>query len=154
MPNYKCRHCGANNDDCGKCIICNKGIGSLKTAIIAGFITTIVLGVFWILISLITKIQLPIFALIFGGFVSFGVSHFSAGRGFIYQGIATIYTIIGILLADTISVIILWHDLYPEWGADTPIPQFTDIIIELALYDPFTVFFYILGVIGGFYIWR
>ncbi len=154
MANYICPHCDANNPDPGRCVMCDRHIGSLKRALLFGAAGTLVLGLLWIVISLGTGMQFPLTALFFGGFVSFCVSHFSGGRGIVYQLIATLFTIAGIVVADSLTGLLIAHFDESINLATFSLSDFLNYIRYTFEKDDFTSFFYVLGVMGGFYIWR
>jgi len=119
---------------------------------LAGAISAIGVGGLWVLTSWLLRIQIPAVAVVFGGIVSAAVTRFSAGRGIVYQGIASFWTVVGLLVADTVVVLIFWQELYAP-SAGTP-PPIWNLMEYQALYDPLTFLFYGLGIIGGLWIWR
>ena len=124
-------------------------VGSEK---ISAAVASMALGVVWVLFALITKFQLTFLAIVFGGIISGVVTWYSGGRGFLYQGIATLFTIAGILVADVIVVRIFWSDLYPNWTGT--LPPFMALLEHMATNDPATLLFCTLGVMGGCFIWH
>ena len=154
MASHKCPHCGAYNSEEGWCIVCRKPIGNLRKATEAAFATSVILGILWVSFTWLTKIQLPFLAMVFGGIVSFCTTHFSAGRGILYQLVATVATIIGIVAADTTAMLIVASDQGIIEFSKLSIPQFLEAMEFYFKYDRFTPFYYIIGVAGGFWIWK
>jgi hypothetical protein len=129
-------------------------MGSLQRALLAAFGAAAILGLLWIAFSYLTGFQLSIFAAIYGIVVSFCTVHFSKGCGPLYQAVATTATILGLLVSDTVVMIAIsspdgfLHVLRmttSEWQA---------ALGHFLNNDPVTAIFMVLGVIGGFYIWR
>lgn len=74
-------------------------------------------------------------------------SHFSGGRGIGFQLIATFLTIVGILTADTVVVLMIE-------GRSVGLESVWEDMGCRVLNDPITIFFYAIGVITSFFIWR
>ncbi len=154
MLTYDCPHCQARNTEAGRCLVCFKLMGSLSRAFQAAYVSAVGLGLLWILFSMITGFQLTMFALIFGMVVSFATVHFSKGHGPMYQFAATSATILGLLVANTVTMLsitrpeglrIIFHLSFSEWQ---------QVLGQALNYDPVTAIFIVFGVLGGFYIWR
>ncbi len=152
MPLFPCRHCEARNDYPGRCIVCGKSLGSYPKAFIAAAASAQGLAFLWVAGSMAFGIPAIFFAIFFGGLVSGAVTTFSGGRGFGYQAIATGFTILGIVLADTILVWNFWPQL--TGSPNTARPGFSALMEWLFLYDNVTGIFSVLGVVGGMFIWH
>ena len=154
MPNYFCPHCEANNSEPGQCVMCLKSIGRPRQALKAALNSTVLLILMWIFLTVFVGLQHPIVAIGFGGVVAFCTSYFSGGKGIYYQAIATGFTAFGIVVAEVLSQIVLQ---YREGKIDLASVNLSDIwnnMLHFASYDPITVLFYVLGVMGSFCIWR
>ena len=149
MAIYECKKCKSRNTSQGHCIICGASLGSISTATTAASLTSLALGMVWFLSALMFRFQDPFLALLFGGIVSGTVTFFSGGRGLMYQAIATTYTIIGILAFDALVVWYLW----PEFSSEAR-PDFWFLIGYQMYHAPFALASCVLGVMGGFFIWR
>lgn len=128
-------------------------MGSIKKAIEAGFFSAGFLAIAWLSIVYITKMEFTFLALIFGAIVSAAVVIKSKGRGFLFQIIASFFTILGIVAGSTYGVFYLWN-IIPEYYNQGPRPGVIELSWNLFLYDPATTIFYIVGVIGGGWVWH
>ena len=154
MPSYICPHCSAHNSEAGQCVLCYKNIGSWREAMKAGFYTAVILGVLWVAATAIFKIQLPMLAVGFGAAVALSVSHFSGGKGFLYQAIATGFTAAGIICADSVSMLVVaYREGQIELQQVTLNLLWADMT-HRATEDAATILYYFLGIIGSFCIWR
>ena len=103
---------------------------------------------------MLVGLQHPIVAIGFGGVVAFCTSYFSGGRGLYYQLVATGFTLVGIVLAEALSLILL---AYRYEGADLSVVDLEFIwnyMMHVSAYDTLAVLFYTLGVLGSVCIWR
>ncbi|NWK56958.1 hypothetical protein HW115_15150 [Verrucomicrobiaceae bacterium N1E253] len=154
MTNYICRSCSANNNEPGRCVLCSQSLGSLKIAILAAATSCLLLSICWIALAALTQSWIPLLALVFGGVIALCTSHFSGGRGLIYQMIATGFTLIGIVCSECLITLIFIH------RDSTHLLQITDLdsVFRTAtyqiLYDPALTLFSFLGISGSFFIWR
>ena len=96
--------------------------------------------------------QISIAALFFGATISYCVAKFSGGDGLIYQSIATLITIISIILADSCVVYFCWDNLMANSRINEMRPSFFNLVHSEVLYDPFIYLFLILSVVGGLFI--
>lgn len=132
--------------------MCLKALGRYDKAFLAAFLATISVGSLWIACTAIFHLQLPAFAILFGGIISFAVTYFSGGRGFTYQFIATVFTAVGIITFDGVAMLIVNYDLEtiltqtPSWWSD----YFRDLLN----WDPMSLLWLSLGIAGGFWIWH
>ena len=134
--------------------MCQSSLGSPRRALNAALSATAIMIGIWILLSVSLRIQFPLIAGIFGVTVSASVTHFSGGRGLGYQLLASAATVMGIVIADALSMLSIYVQDNPG-GNYTP--TFTDIWQEIQfrfIHDPTTALFYILGIISGLFIWR
>lgn len=154
MANFPCPKCHANNPSSGWCVVCQTSLGTIKKAISNAAGATIVLGFLWVLMAVSTGMQLTIFAALFGAVVAACTSHFSGGRGFIYQAIATTFTFVGIIFFDTLAVIAVMLRTSAIEASQITLTYIWDHSIYNALNDPATTLFYIAGIMGSFIIWR
>lgn len=155
LPNLRfCKHCGAHNDDSGQCVICYKSLGSLRMALIAGLVCTLLYGLFWVLLTVLTKMQLPILAIIYGAMVSLGVDYYSRGRGILFQLIANVLTIAGIVFFDVLALELTEHLAGSTDITDLNMDEWIEKLKHGLFYDDLTIFFACLGVAGGFWLWR
>lgn len=152
MRIYTCNHCQSRNTRSGQCVECLKSLGSPIKALVAALASGVVIALLWIGISWFTGLQLPFIAMIFGGLISLAVTTYSGGVGFLYQGIATLFTIASILVADTVVVLLLLEDTYGATGWSAP-PLSLSLLEYQALYDPYSFLFISIGIAGGLYIW-
>ena len=151
MRIYECRHCGARNRSTGQCVKCLKGLGSLPRAFVAAGVAATILAVLWGAFSWITHLQATFLALGFGVTISAVAAHFSGGRGFLYQVVASGWTLLGMLAGDTLAVWLLWPQFYPR----TPDrPDFLALMQWLALWDGATIGLMALGLMGGMFLWH
>ena len=121
-------------------------------ALATAVLSSVAIAVIWILLSVFAGIQLPALALFFGCLVAGLVSRVSGGRGFSYQAIATAFTVLGIVAGDSISMLLVaWKELGGGWPSSDQILQDMADRFE---YDPYTVLFYVVGVLGSLYIWK
>ena len=154
MASHKCPHCAAYNSDEGRCIVCGKQMGNLRKAVQAAFATAVLLGLLWIAFTWITGKELPILAVFFGAIISWSTTHFSAGRGILYQLIATVATIVGIVGANSIAILITFSDQGLIQLSQMSISQFLELMEHHFKYDPITPICYLLGIAGGLWIWK
>jgi hypothetical protein len=150
---YDCRHCGARNSGGGQCVNCLKSLGSFPKAVVGAAVASLGFGLFWILLSYITKVQLGVIALAFGMVVSFVTVRYSGGYGFTYQLNASFWTLLGLVVADVLVVRMLWHEYAPHWG-DRPVPSLLDIGAYVLQHDGVTLAYCVIGLVGGLGIWR
>lgn len=154
MARYQCRTCEAYSFESGCCVVCRKSLGSHYKALSAAACATVAMGILWMIFSVALRIQMPLVAGIFGGVVAACTSRFSGGRGISYQAIATVFTILGIIVFDSLAMIALavidnqvgfaeltWGDVWRD-------------IKHHSLYDPFTACFYGVGILTSLIIWR
>ncbi|GAA5495195.1 hypothetical protein Rhal01_01370 [Rubritalea halochordaticola] len=154
MANYPCPKCTANNSSAGWCVMCQSSLGNLQKAVSNAAGATIVAGIIWVGLSVLTGIQLTILAALYGGAVAMCTSYFSGGRGIIYQTIATLFTFVGIVLFDSIASIGVMLRLGEIQMSQVTLEYLYSYTIHAALYDPFTGLFYVLGVMTSLVIWR
>lgn len=148
-----CRHCGARNTSGGHCMMCHKQMGSIRKAVKAAVISAVILTVMWVGCATFLKFQFTWFAAVFGGVISGSVAIYSKGFGIRFQAIATTATVAALIIADTLVVYINWELFFPNWGSQPP-PPFWELMIHQVKYDGITAAFLVLGVMGGFVIWR
>lgn len=110
----------------------------------------------WLAVSIFFRIQLPIIAIVFGFAVAGSASHFSGGRhGFRIQLIVSVLTLIGIILADSTSMVCVTILDNPDlYFSDLSLTAIRSELSYRAVNDPFTALFYSLGVLGSLFIWR
>lgn len=104
--------------------------------------------------TVLTGLQLTMGALLFGGIISLCCTQFSGGRGVLFQLIATTFTIVGIVAADTIAMVIVnvrLGELDPQFITAS---WLFEGMKHNFFYDGFTGFFFVLGVMAGLWIWR
>lgn len=104
----------------------------------------------WVVFSVITHWQPLLLLVLFGGIVSAVTTKYSGDRGLTYQAIATFATIFGIIAGDGLVVYLLWEQFTNQAG----LPDLTQLLMYTFQDDHSTVLFSIIGVIGGFWIWR
>lgn len=143
-----CR-CGARNTQSGQCIVCGAELGSLPRAIVAAGVATALLVVVWVVLAWALGAQTLWFAMLFGGVVSGAVVQFSAGRGWSYQLVASLATIVGIGVADAVLLALIVGRT--EALAGSGLLELTRWQLEN---DPITALFAGLGVFGGFFVWH
>lgn len=154
MASHQCPHCGAYSSEPGRCVVCKKPIGNLGKAISAALASAVVLSVLWIGLAWISGMQLSLLAIAFGGIISLCTTHFSGGRGILYQLIATVVTVVAIVFADGIALMMMDPEVgFEELNSLTAADLLAMMEYHLK-YDPATPLFYVLGVMGGFWIWR
>lgn len=154
MANIVCSKCAANNPEPGHCILCGARLGSYKRAVWAALLATLSMTAMWIILSVVVRMQFPIIAGIFGATVSFCVLHFSGGSGLFFQLIASGFTLAGIVLADSASLLLLavvdekipLSSLSTEW-------LWVDMSFRISN-DPYTILYYVLGLISGLFLLR
>lgn len=132
---------------------CLKGLGSYPKALVAGLASTVLLSGVWIGAAYLVALQFGFFALFYGAVISGAITHVSGGRGLSFQFIASVFTIAGMLFADTTVVFILWDQL-PGVLEGEQRPEFFDLMIRLLEYEASTLLFMLFGLIGGLYIWQ
>ncbi len=134
--------------------MCGRSLGSIRDAIVAASTATTIMSVLWVGLSwLIGMTAVPI-AILFGAAISGAVAHRTGGRGFFYQAIASLFTITSLALSDAIVVRIHWLAINPDWPPGHPLPALLDQILYQAQWDGILLVAVILGLIGGFWLWR
>jgi hypothetical protein len=146
--------CGARNTAGGQCILCGKQLGSLPVAFIAGFAAALALSVAWALWFWITGIGAVWFAMLFGVAVSGAVVHFSFGRGWVFQAVASAATLVGIVMAQTLLLLLLRDRLDLLVKVEQPNLAVVDVASKVALNDPWVLVFSTFGLMGGFWVWK
>ncbi len=149
-----CRHCGAQNAGPGQCVLCLKNLGDPKRALVAAAVSTVTLSAVWIGIAWIANFEFSLFATLYGVTISAAVLVYAKGKGPLYQAIASTFTVVGLVVADTIVVWLVWD----EYASAQHIPRTTVALWELMKYqltwDPWVWLWLIAGLMGGFYIWN
>ncbi|MBL9208062.1 MAG: hypothetical protein JNN01_23455 [Opitutaceae bacterium] len=154
MANYVCPACAANNPEPGTCILCGKRLGSYRRALGAALLSSLLMSGLWMFFTVVVRLQFPLVACVFGAVVSYCVLHFSGGSGLLFQCIASAFTLIGIVVADSASLLILavldgkvtLDRLSLEW-------LWTDMGYRM-VHDPYTILYYALGFITGLFLLR
>jgi hypothetical protein len=154
VPIYLCSDCQARNVEGGDCIQCGRSLGRMDRAVWAAAGSSFLLGALWVGSAVLLKLQIGWVAALYGALVSGAVAHYSGGRGVAYQAVATAFTLLGLLLSETLVVLSLWDQLTARWGLDVPRPDPWELVVYLVQYDGATILFCLLGVAGGFWLWR
>ena len=156
MASYVCSKCASRSPAAGRCIVCLSNLGSLSRGVKSAAVATLAMMVVWLLVTVLLRIQLPIVALVFGGAVAGCTSHFSGGRhGFRIQAIVSGFTLLGIITADSCSMICvaLLDDPGLHLSDISRWDVWNDLVFR-AVHDPSTALFYSLGFLGSLFIWR
>lgn len=124
--------CGARNTAGGQCILCGQQLGSVPRAVVAGAVAALVLAVAWAVWFWLTGFVWLWLSLLFGVVVSGAVVLVSFGRGWVFQAIASAWTLVGIVAAETLLV----------------------LLQQVAPNDPWVFVFGVCGVMGGFWVWK
>ena len=154
MANYICPACAANNPEPGSCILCGTRLGSCRRAFGAALLSTLMMSGLWMFLTVVVRLQFPLVACVFGVVVSYCVLRFSGGAGLVFQCIASAFTVCGIVLADSASMITLavldgkitLDRLSLEW-------LWADLCFR-AVHDPYTILFSAFGFITGLFLLR
>lgn len=154
MASYECKSCGSYSQEEGSCIVCGNPLGDLARAIRAAGESSLIMAMIWVAASFLLRMQLPLFALIFGGIVSLYTTRRSAGRGFLFQLIATGFTILGIVLADSMAMLLEVARESSFSASDITIDMLLADMKYRILNDPVTGLFFVLGIMGGYWIWK
>lgn len=149
MALYICRNCGERNTEAGFCDMCGNSLGSLRIAMLAGFLSSLALGGLWVLTTWLVGVRFPTFGVVYGLLVSTAVTYYSAGRGIEYQATAILWTVVGVIVADTFNNIIIWKRLLQLWGV-SPLPSSWELLQHPAQVDSIIY----LSIVGGLWIWR
>jgi len=154
MPIWTCEACGCRSTQGGDCIECGRSLGSPRKAVLAAGVATVVLSLLWVGSGALLGVQASLFAAFYGGLVSGAVVHVSGGRGVLYQAIASSFTLAGVVCAQTVLVLILWEEIARANDLAWESPGFVETLHYLVNYDPLTIVFCVLGLFGGFWVWR
>lgn len=146
--------CGARNVVGGDCIICGSPLGSVPRALAAAAISAVALAVVWVVVAWVLAIQALWFGLFFGVVVSGAVTQASFGRGWLYQLIASTATLAGIVLGETLLVLLLQDRLDVLVSLEQPNVGALEALRRTALEDPWALAFSVLGLMGGFWVWK
>lgn len=134
--------------------MCGRSLGSIRDAVKAASIAALLASLVWIGFSWLTGLELSIFAMLFGFAVSGAVAHRTGGRGPLYQGIASSFTLVGMAVSDAVVVRMQWFKIHPDWSRDLPLPPLMDQLAWQAQWDGVFLVFVTLGFVGGFWLWR
>lgn len=146
--------CGARNVVGGDCIICGRPLGSIGRAVLAAGASAGALGLAWFLFTWFTGVQALWFALAFGLLVSGAVAQVSFGRGWAYQAIATLATILGIVVGQTLMILAFEGRLGLLWSADQPNLGALEALRHTLVDHEWALVFCVCGVLGGGWIWK
>lgn len=135
-------------------MVCLKKMGSLRKATIAAFGAAGGLALIWIMFSTITRLESLAFAVVFGAVVSGVTMRVSGGHGPLYQLVATSATILGILIADTIVMLLLTNQSGFAGLAHLTAGNWSAVLDHFFTRDPYTFCFMVAGVVTGLFIWR
>lgn len=146
--------CGARNVVGGDCIICGRPLGSIGKAAVAAAAAASLLGVGWFLFAWLTGIQALWFGLLFGVAVSGAVVQVSFGRGWAYQAIATLATVTGIVVGETLLILAFEGRLGLLWSATQPNLGALEAVRHTLVDDEWALIFCVCGVMGGAWVWK
>lgn len=149
-----CETCDARNVVGGDCILCGKPLGSIPLAFVSAFATAALFALSWASFAWLTGLIALWMSLLFGVAVSGAVVQVSFGRGWAYQAIASSATIIGIIGAETLLILLLHDRLDILVEFDTLNIAAVNLAARVALHDPAALAFGVLGLMGGFWVWK
>lgn len=146
--------CGARNTQGGACIICGRPLGSFPRAVAAALVSAGALIVVWVGVSLVLRAQAFWFGMLFGGLVSGSIAHWSGGRGWRYQALSSGVTVAGIALANTLLLLLLTGRADEIVAVEQPNLRLVSLAAAQLEHDPLTFGFAVMGLMGGFWLWR
>ncbi len=146
--------CGARNVVGGDCILCGRSLGSVSKACVAAAASSLGLAVLWAVSAWVTGLQASFLAVGFGVVVGGAVAQVSFGRGWLYQLIASTATLAGIVLGETLLILVLRDRLDLLVEVQQPNLGLVEAVRYTVLQDPWAIAFAVLGLMGGFWIWK
>ncbi|MCO5166501.1 MAG: hypothetical protein M9894_09065 [Planctomycetes bacterium] len=146
--------CGARNVVGGDCIICGAPLGSPAVAVAAAAASALGLALLWALTGWLTGVQALWFGMFFGVAVSGAVAHFSFGRGWLYQAISSGATLGGIVLGETLLLLLLHGRLGSLLGLEQPNLGLLEAVRFAVVDDAWSLVFGTVGLLGGFWVWK
>lgn len=146
--------CGARNVVGGDCILCGEPLGSIGAALAAGAAAALGLALAWGVVGWLTGVQAIWFGMFFGVAVSGAVVHFSFGRGWLYQAIASGATLGGIVLGETLLLLLLHGRLGSLLGLEQPNLGLLEALRFAVVDDSWSLVFGTVGLLGGFWVWK
>jgi hypothetical protein len=149
-----CPACSARNTAGGQCILCGVQLGSIPAACAAAWLSALGLGVGWGLFSWLTGIQALWFGLFFGVLVSGAVAHWSFGRGWAFQAIASLATFFGIVVGEGLLLLLLYRRADLLWDEDPRHLGLIEFVARALERDPWFLAFGVTGIMGGFWLWK
>lgn len=146
--------CGARNVVGGDCILCGRSLGSLSKAVLAAVVAASAMALSWVVTAFVLGAQALWFGALFGVVVSGAVAQVSFGRGWAYQLVASTATLVGIVLGETLLVTLLRDRLDLLVAVEQPNLGLFEAIRYTVLEDSWAMVFAVLGLMGGFWVWK
>lgn len=152
MPVVVCE-CGARNTAGGDCIKCGRGLGSIPRALMAAAVSAVALAVGWAVFIWLTRFFVLWFLMLFGIGISGAVVQASFGRGWSYQAIASAATIASVVLGHALLVVLVRDRLDLLFSLEQPNVGLLSVLAAV-LEDQTALVFSVVGVMGGFWVWK